>query len=103
MTITTTNRRGPNTVVLIHGLWMTSLSWKHWMKHYTDKGFRVIARSWPGMDKEYPDRPPFTIGQAGWEAVADYALDWSLQHAQAQRAPSDDDVPIRAAGPELCA
>jgi len=40
----------PNTIVLIHGLWMTALSWENWVRHYTDKGYRVIARSWPGMD-----------------------------------------------------
>jgi pimeloyl-ACP methyl ester carboxylesterase len=27
---------------------------------------------------EFPGRSHFTIGQDGWEAVADYALDWSL-------------------------
>ena len=31
------------TIVLIPGLWMTALCWEHWVKHYTDKGYRVIA------------------------------------------------------------
>jgi pimeloyl-ACP methyl ester carboxylesterase len=39
-----------NTVVLIHGLFMTALSWEHWVDRYTAKGYRVIAQSWPGMD-----------------------------------------------------
>lgn len=291
MTITARDRGAPDTIVLIHGLWMTSLSWEQWVKHYTDKGFRVIARSWPGMEgdiqalradpsavanlgvtdvvehyeaiikeldrppiimghsfgglmtqilldrgfgaagvaidsapvkgilvlpfstlrvafpalsnpannhratgltaeqfhyafantlseeesnkvyeryavpgpdhmlfqasfanfnphaattvnfandtrapllliaggkdhispasvtkanyklysksravteyKEFPDRPHFTIGQVGWEAVADYALDWSTQHAKAQRTAAYDDVPLRTADPEM--
>lgn len=37
-------------IVLIHGLWVTALSWEHWIKRYTDRGYHVIARSWPGMD-----------------------------------------------------
>ena len=31
--------------------------------------------------KEFPDRSHFTIGQEGWEEVADYALDWAVEHA----------------------
>jgi pimeloyl-ACP methyl ester carboxylesterase len=42
----------PDTVVLIHGLWMTPLSWEHWVKRYTDRGFKVVAKSWPRMDLE---------------------------------------------------
>jgi pimeloyl-ACP methyl ester carboxylesterase len=32
--------------------------------------------------KEYPDRSHFTIGQEGWEEVADYALEWAMEHAR---------------------
>jgi alpha-beta hydrolase superfamily lysophospholipase len=28
--------------------------------------------------KEFPGRSHYTLGQAGWEEVADYALDWAL-------------------------
>ena len=38
------------TIVLINGLWMTALSWEHWVRHYTDKGYCVIAANWPGME-----------------------------------------------------
>jgi pimeloyl-ACP methyl ester carboxylesterase len=31
--------------------------------------------------KEFPGRSHFTVGQAGWEAVADYALNWAVEHA----------------------
>ena len=26
--------QSPNTIVLIHGLWMTPLSWEHWIERY---------------------------------------------------------------------
>ncbi len=31
------------TIVLIPGLWMTALCWEHWIKHYSDKGYCVLA------------------------------------------------------------
>jgi pimeloyl-ACP methyl ester carboxylesterase len=33
--------------------------------------------------KEFPGRSHFTIGQPGWEEVADYALDWAEPHLPA--------------------
>lgn len=26
------------TIVLIHGLWLTALSWEHWAQRYSDEG-----------------------------------------------------------------
>jgi pimeloyl-ACP methyl ester carboxylesterase len=40
------------TVVLIHGMWMTPLSWEHWITRYTDRGHTVVAPAWPGLDAE---------------------------------------------------
>ena len=34
--------------------------------------------------KEYAGRPHFTAGAPGWEAVADYALEWANQHTEAR-------------------
>lgn len=31
--------------------------------------------------KEFPERSHFTIGERGWEAVADYAIDWAAKNA----------------------
>ena len=66
--------RQPNTIVLIHGLWMTALSWEHWVKHYADQGYRVIARSWPGMegDIEQLRRDPSAIATLGVTEVVDH-------------------------------
>jgi pimeloyl-ACP methyl ester carboxylesterase len=38
------------TIVLIHGLWMTPLSWEHWIDRYEDRGHEVLAPAWPGLD-----------------------------------------------------
>jgi len=45
----------PATIVLIHGLWMTPLSWEHWIDRYTSRGHRVLAPSWPGMEGDIVD------------------------------------------------
>lgn len=44
--------QSPNTVVLIHGLWMNARSWEHWVERYERKGMTVIAESWPGMESD---------------------------------------------------
>jgi alpha-beta hydrolase superfamily lysophospholipase len=62
------------TIVLINGLWMTALSWEHWVKHYTDKGYCVVARSWPGMegDIEQLRRDPGSFASLGLKEVVDH-------------------------------
>jgi pimeloyl-ACP methyl ester carboxylesterase len=40
----------PKNIVLIPGLWLTALSWEHWVERYSARGFHVVARSWPGME-----------------------------------------------------
>jgi pimeloyl-ACP methyl ester carboxylesterase len=42
----------PNTIVLIHGFWVTPRSWEHWVDHYTARGHRVIAPAYPGFGVE---------------------------------------------------
>ena len=60
--------------MLIHGLWMTALSWEHWVERYEDRGFNVIARSWPGMDGDIDElrRDPSGIEHLGIEEIVDY-------------------------------
>ncbi|MGN9918742.1 alpha/beta hydrolase [Micromonospora palomenae] len=41
-----------DTIVLIHGLWMTPRSWEHWARRYRAFGFQVLTPAWPGMDAE---------------------------------------------------
>jgi pimeloyl-ACP methyl ester carboxylesterase len=42
----------PNTIVLVHGFWVTPRSWEHWVDHYTARGHRVIAPAYPGFEVE---------------------------------------------------
>ncbi|MGW4480492.1 alpha/beta hydrolase [Rhodococcus triatomae] len=42
----------PDTVVLVHGLWMTPRSWEGWVAYYEAKGFRVLTPGYPGFDIE---------------------------------------------------
>jgi alpha-beta hydrolase superfamily lysophospholipase len=41
-----------DTVVLIHGLWMTPRSWEHWVDHYTARGYQVLTPAYPGLEVE---------------------------------------------------
>lgn len=41
-----------DTVVLVHGLWMTPRSWEHWVPYYEDKGYRVLTPAFPGFEIE---------------------------------------------------
>jgi pimeloyl-ACP methyl ester carboxylesterase len=39
-----------STIVLIHGQWMTPLSWEGWKERFESRGHEVIAPGWPGVD-----------------------------------------------------
>jgi pimeloyl-ACP methyl ester carboxylesterase len=43
---------GPDTIVLIHGFWVTPRSWEHWITHYQHRGYRVLAPAYPGFEVE---------------------------------------------------
>jgi alpha-beta hydrolase superfamily lysophospholipase len=62
------------TIVLIPGLWMTALCWEHWVKHYSDKGYCTVARSWPGMEGgiEQLRRDPGSFASLGLKDVVDH-------------------------------
>jgi pimeloyl-ACP methyl ester carboxylesterase len=62
------------TIVLVNGLWMTALSWEHWVKHYSDKGYSIIAANWPGMegDIELLRRDPSSFANLGLTEVVDH-------------------------------
>jgi pimeloyl-ACP methyl ester carboxylesterase len=42
----------PDTIVLIHGFWVTPRSWEHWVSHYEARGFAVHAPAYPGFEVE---------------------------------------------------
>jgi pimeloyl-ACP methyl ester carboxylesterase len=42
----------PDTIVLVHGFWVTPRSWENWVTHYEQRGFRVVAPAYPGFEVE---------------------------------------------------
>jgi pimeloyl-ACP methyl ester carboxylesterase len=63
-----------DTVVLIHGLWMTALSWENWAERYEARGFTVVARSWPGMEGD------IDALRADTSAIDDLGIEDILEH-----------------------
>jgi pimeloyl-ACP methyl ester carboxylesterase len=64
----------PRTVVLIHGLWLTPLCWEHWVERYQQRGFEVVARSWPGLEGTIEDirNDPSPMANVGLGDVVDH-------------------------------
>ncbi len=64
----------PDTIVLIHGLWMTPLSWEHWVERYSGRGFKVVAPAWPGMEGDIEElrRNPDRIAGLGITEIVDH-------------------------------
>jgi pimeloyl-ACP methyl ester carboxylesterase len=42
----------PDTIVLVHGFWVTPRSWEKWIPHYEAKGYTVLAPGYPGFEVE---------------------------------------------------
>jgi pimeloyl-ACP methyl ester carboxylesterase len=42
----------PDTIVLIHGFWVTPRSWEHWVSRFEGQGYRAIAPAYPGFEAE---------------------------------------------------
>ena len=38
------------TIVLVHGLWVTSRCWEHWVARFEQQGHRVLAPPYPGLE-----------------------------------------------------
>jgi len=47
-----TDATAPDTIVLIHGFWVTPRSWEHWITRYQARGYRVLAPAYPGFEVE---------------------------------------------------
>ncbi|WP_433157077.1 alpha/beta hydrolase [Kribbella sp. CA-247076] len=41
-----------DTIVLVHGFWVTPRSWEHWITHYEARGFKVLAPAYRGFEVE---------------------------------------------------
>lgn len=63
----------PDTIVLIHGLWMTPLSWEHWTERFKARGYKVLTPAWPGMDADIEQlrKDTSAIDDLGIEEIID--------------------------------
>jgi pimeloyl-ACP methyl ester carboxylesterase len=112
------------TIVLIHGLWMTPLSWEKWTERYQAQGYRVIAPAWPGLDSGVQqirrdasdaagiglgevidryedvirslDEPPIIIGHSFGGAITQVLLDRGLGRAGV----AIDSAPVKGVLPQ---
>lgn len=64
----------PDTIMLMHGLWMTPRSWEKWTEHYARSGYRVLAPPWPGLEGEVESvrRDPSALEGLGVTEVVDH-------------------------------
>ena len=95
-----------DTIVFVHGLWVTARSWETWSDRYARAGLRTFAPAWPGLEVEvaalradpsplvdlglrevidhYEDfirgleRPPILMGHSTGGAVVQVLLDRGL-------------------------
>jgi pimeloyl-ACP methyl ester carboxylesterase len=59
-------------IVLIPGLWLTALSWEHWLERYQARGYNVVAKDWPGMEGDIEElrRNPSQVANLGIGEIA---------------------------------
>lgn len=56
----------PDTIVLVHGLWMTPRSWENWVAHFEAQGYQVLTPAYPGFEIEVEalrENPDVIAGQ----------------------------------------
>jgi pimeloyl-ACP methyl ester carboxylesterase len=70
--ITSDGRQPP--IVLVHGLWLTPLSWEFWKERFEGRGHRVLAPAWPRMegDPEAIRRDPSPLNGLGVKEITDH-------------------------------
>ncbi|MGH2975940.1 MAG: alpha/beta hydrolase [Solirubrobacterales bacterium] len=64
----------PDTIVLIHGLFLNALSWENWKARYEERGYTVIASDWPGMQSDPKDvrADPSELNEIGVGEIVDH-------------------------------
>jgi pimeloyl-ACP methyl ester carboxylesterase len=74
MSSTASDPAAKETVVLIHGMWMTPLSWEGWVDRFNAQGHHAIAPSWPGLEAEPEQlrRDPTPLRGLGIAEIVDH-------------------------------
>ncbi|MEV4808776.1 alpha/beta hydrolase [Micromonospora avicenniae] len=64
----------PDTIMLIHGLWLTPRGWEHWIPHYRQAGYQVLAPAYPGLEVEVEElrSDPSPIGRLTIDETVDH-------------------------------
>ncbi|MFC5003168.1 alpha/beta hydrolase [Dactylosporangium cerinum] len=67
----------PDTIVLVHGFWVTPRSWEDWITHYEQKGFKVVAPAYPGFEVEVEalNADPHIIEKLTAHDIIDHLID----------------------------
>ncbi len=76
----------PDTIVLIHGFWVTPRSWEDWVKYYEAKGFNVVAPAYPGLEVEVEAL------NADPTPIAELTVPKILDHLESVVAPLDNPI-----------
>jgi alpha-beta hydrolase superfamily lysophospholipase len=83
--------RVSQTIVFIHGAWVTPLSWQPFVGFFEERGYTCIAFAWPGKDRSVEairaDPSPL-VGVGIAEIVDHYALIISEAACGSPPAPS---------------
>jgi len=70
-----TGQTTPDTIVLVHGLWMTPRSWEPWVDRFSSRGYKVIAPAWPGLEGRSVEdirRDPSALAGLGVGEIVDH-------------------------------
>jgi pimeloyl-ACP methyl ester carboxylesterase len=64
----------PDTIVLVHGFWVTPLSWEKWVERYEDRGYRVLTPTYPGFEGgvEALREDPSPIEELSFPAIVEH-------------------------------
>jgi pimeloyl-ACP methyl ester carboxylesterase len=63
-----------NTILLIHGAWVTPRSWEPFRGFYEGRGYRVLTPPWPGVEGEIEEirRDPSPLAGLGVTEIVDH-------------------------------
>src|SRR3954453_443006 len=64
-----------NTIVFIHGAWLTKLSWENFIPYFEQKGYTCITPEWPYRDKpveELRASTPAELAEIGVTELTDH-------------------------------
>ena len=70
----TADAAAPDTIVLVHGFWVTPRSWEKWVEHYEGQGYRVLTPAYPGFEVEVEalQRGPLPIEALTFPAIIEH-------------------------------